>query len=573
MAMGALKLLLAATSCLGAADAVGLTYDASVGQFQQAEYGNPSAPKRKTWWAKRLSNVGTDSERFYIGGQPSARDLKMLYEEGFSTVYSLWNFSSERTLGMQTLPTTAEAVEIAADAGLLYGVWTNGSNWISTEAVDHIEAVLDAGLLLDGPIFLHCYIGRTACQAMQAYRARKGIIETQEGESVTAAAMRECGAHGFRLFQKSWAEAIAREAGEDFTAIEADLPLVPDAANYPDGADQVPADADGIWWNGDDTYGLSQYHWLKYLWKVTEGTKIFDAGQIEANHVQALVDANIGVVVNMRKSIAAQEETNLLNIGKDPAQDEQRQDAAYIASDEGQQFLVDTSRDSAWVDDVNGVHNFESLNAAEFGDTGGYNEQLEKAAVLAAGLEYLHLPIGSNYTAEALALYAVDMISMINTAVAQEKSILFHCRTGYRTGTFPTALRGVIESTAPADLQAEMSLIGYDFDQDGSGKTLLDAITTLKFCETPDAEGHYKGFVTMQDMDCSAGPPTADALAGVSEESASDSGGSGGASDEAPAENATAEASAASSQRTILLATAAVLVAAAVALVEGGPDE
>lgn len=103
-----------------------------------------------------------------------------------------------------------------------------------------------------------------------------------------------------------------------------------------------------------------------------------------------------------------------------------------------------------------------------------------------------------------------------------------------------------------------MSLIGYDFDQDGPGKALLDEITTLKFCETPEADGHYKGFVTMQDMDCSAGPPTADNFA----------------DNPTTAESTTADdVSAASSRRGILLATVAVLVAAVGVLVEDHPDE
>lgn len=216
-----------------------------------------------------------------------------------------------------------------------------------------------------------------------------------------------------------------------------------------------------------------------------------------------MVAANIGAVVNMRKSAAAQEETNLLNIGKDPKQNEGRQNATFIASAGGQQYIVDTTRGKVWVDSTNGDHNFESLNIEEFGDDGGYNEHLERQVIEAAGLDYLHLPIGSNYTADALAAYSAQMIAMINKAVTNEKSVLFHCRTGYRTGTFPTALRGVIEGITPATLQKEMSEIGYDFDQDGPGKTLLEETTELKWCPTPESEGHYKGSVVKKDADCS----------------------------------------------------------------------
>lgn len=510
--------LLVACSVPATAEAAGQTYsETNVAKFKQPDYGSPGSPKRKTWWTKRLTNTGEHSERFYIGGQPSLRDLKMLYEEGFSTVYSLWNFGEQRMMGDQPLPTTAEAAKVAEEAGLLYGVWTEGEkgDWMSKEAVDHIEEVVDKGLKLKGPIYLNCYIGRTACQAMQAYRARKGIIAAGKGESVTAAAMRECGAHGFRFDNKAFAEAIAREAGEDFAAIEAELPLVESAADYPDGADAAPEGADGIWWKGDQKYGLSQYHWLKYLAKINEATRIFDAGQIHKAHVKAIKEANIGVVVNMRKSNEAQEETNLLNIGKDPKQSEGRQDPAFISSEKGKAYITDASRPASWVNDANGEYNFESLSEEEFGDAGGYNEALERVYVKSAGLEYFHLPVGKNYSADALQSYSAPMIEAINVAVAQKKSILFHCRTGYRTGSFPTALRGVVEGIAPKDLQLEMSKIGYDFQNDGKGKTILEETAKLKFCEQPDAKGHIKGFVTGKDDKCDDGyvapPPSDDA--------------------------------------------------------------
>jgi len=522
--------LLVASSVAGTAEAAGKTYEFNllkrrldghgdsathegdhVGKFKQAEYGAPGAPKRKTWWTKRLTNVGENSDRFYIGGQPSARDLKMLYEEGFSTVYSLWEFKEERMMGDQKLPTTADAVKVAEEAGLLYGVWNNGADgaWMSKEAVDHIEEVIDKGLKLPGPVYLHCYIGRTACQAMQAYRARKKIIEAKGGESVTAAAMRECGAHGVRFDNKAFAEAIAREAGEDFAAIEKDLPAVESAADLPDGADKAPAGADGIWWKGDTKYGLTQYHWLKYLSKVTEETRIFDAGQILKSHIKAMEQANIGVIVNMRKSTAAPEETNLLNIGNGPKQAEGRQDPKFITSDEGKKHIISEERPTSWISDANGEYNFESLNEHEFGDANGYSEAIERKAIEAGGIKYFHLPIGKNYTADALMGYSKTMIDAINMAVDQKKSILFHCRTGYRTGSFPTALRGVIEGAEPSALQMEMSQIGYDFQKDGNGKKLLDATADLQFCKTPDAKGHIKGFVAKKDAKCEDGPAAA----------------------------------------------------------------
>ena len=59
-----------------------------IGGFDQ-ESAIGSSPRRKTWWTKRLI---ADNQRIHFGGQPTARDLKMLYEQGFSAVYSLWPF-------------------------------------------------------------------------------------------------------------------------------------------------------------------------------------------------------------------------------------------------------------------------------------------------------------------------------------------------------------------------------------------------------------------------------------------------------------------------------------------------
>ena len=45
---------------------------------------------------------------------------------------------------------------------------------------------------------------------------------------------------------------------------------------------------------------------------------------------------------------------------------------------------------------VGAAVNYEAVNPLEFGDTVGYNEQAERAAVEAAGLKYLLLPIVSD---------------------------------------------------------------------------------------------------------------------------------------------------------------------------------
>merc|ERR1719515_624456 len=76
----------------------------------------------------------------------------------------------------------------------------------------------------EGPIYLHCYIGRTSTAALQFWRARlakdvadggaanENAIVKQSGKSITQTAMIEAAYHGIDI--GSWEAIIAREAGE-----------------------------------------------------------------------------------------------------------------------------------------------------------------------------------------------------------------------------------------------------------------------------------------------------------------------------------------------------------------------
>ena len=68
--------------------------------------------------------------------------------------------------------------------------------------------------------------------------------------------------------------------------------------------------------------GLEKYHWLKPLGTLANGVHMYDAGQIHAEHLDAIRAAGIVSVVNMRKqgpidgdALTYVEETNLLNVG------------------------------------------------------------------------------------------------------------------------------------------------------------------------------------------------------------------------------------------------------------------
>jgi protein tyrosine phosphatase (PTP) superfamily phosphohydrolase (DUF442 family) len=502
-------------------------------------------------------------------------------------------------------------------------------DWTSTESIDAVEKFMDFALAnTDGPIYLHCYIGRTSTVALQAYRARKAAaaaagfpaIVPQAGKSITQTAIIEASYHGFDL--SGWEAVFAREAGETLSVALADAtPAVPaviegcDAVDadgevagttecvvVPEsgseetcdfeardctvtagtgtcsgtyraavcGAPEVPAVETAITGTAGATptvvhahSGLEKYHWLKPLGTLANGVHMYDAGQIHAEHLDAIRAAGIVSVVNMRKqgpidgdALTYVEETNLLNV-KSTAKTQQwatepreescleteensgvdcsvytpgtestctdivgcsytspitgvrgyRNDPAYYAGG-GSQHILAASRDDGWTALAN--ENFEVLNEHEFGvdATKGYDQTAEAAAFAATdkctvvpgtcsqeavaettcgapdegacdaatagsgsctyvpAIRYVNLPVGGSinpgYDAAGLVEYSDELIEAINYATAQGGAILFHCRTGYRTGAFPSALLAALGLQAGDEVAERMANMGYD---------------------------------------------------------------------------------------------------------------
>jgi len=57
-------------------------------------------------------------------------------------------------------------------------------------------------------------------------------------------------------------------------------------------------------------------------------------------------------------------------------------------------LVLDPTKNNAFVSPTS-KYNFETRYPGEFGDHIGYNENIERAAVLKAGLQYHHMPIGN----------------------------------------------------------------------------------------------------------------------------------------------------------------------------------
>ena len=467
-----------------------------------------SSPKRKTWWTKRLVK---DEHRLYFGGRPSVRDVKYLYEQGYDAVYYLLGGEGGGTLGDEAQATTAEEQATAAEAGLLFAAApvTTENAWNSAAVIDDLTAFIDFALAnTNGPIYIHCGSGFASSAALQMYRLRKDAALTARpmGSTIMTVqgAIDEVAVHGFDISGQSLA--LSREAG--VAAAEATAPT-------DHGNDQINA-----------------YHWMKYLGSFGD-VKMFDAGQIHSTHIEAAKAAGIKVVVNMRKDSTSQEETNLLNLGSaaktknaaiegPPAIPEVMRTDSAALFENYPQWVTESTRPTSWVGDVNGAFNFESTNALEFGDSVGYNSDTEKAAWEAAGVTYVHIPIGhggkDDYSAAKLLASSDVMIKAINDAQAAGGHVLWHCRTGYRTGAFPSALFAVINGDGADAVGDRMAKLGYDFT--GNLANLINAATTDLEC--PDCVVAATGAVTGTFQYTAAAQEEVDAAAAAAEAAAMD---------------------------------------------------
>ena len=502
-------------------------------------------PLPKTWWMKRVADTGVADtvadmhDRLYFGGTPSERDMKLLYEAGVDAVLSMTTTTTVGAMGVMPLPTTAEATATAAEAGMLYHTLTV-ADYTTTEGVDEIAAFMDFALANtgqassgNGPILVHDAAGFDAVGALQLYRARKGFITAADGSSVTAKAIAEAEHHGYKP-SAALIAAIAREAGETYNAATM-VPLMSDVAST------------------TATTAMTSYHWLKYLYNIGP-VGIFDAGQIQKFHVQALYDAGVRVVINMRQgqtvsgawAAAAQEPINLLNVGFGGSSKNigGTGASAWLAANPtvtgSPAGVIAAERPASWVcqypaildyttytdcvtnTGTNSTSNFEQMNSLEWGDAIGQNTQAEGVDIEAAGMTYMHLPVGAMmdppvpFNAATFLQYSDQFISAVNTARAAGGHVLFHCTIGYRTGAFPTGLKGVITETdsTPQLTQAEMNAMmhgwGYDADDEQTGhvfevgtNTMFPALSTLKFTGSVDwTTGTIDGSVALRDNDC-----------------------------------------------------------------------
>ena len=75
----------------------------------------------------------------------------------------------------------------------------------------------------------------------------------------------------------------------------------------------------------------------------------------------------------------------------------------------------------------------------------------------------------------------------ITTAQAAGGHVLWHCRTGYRTGAFPSALFSVINGDGADAVGARMAKLGYDYA--GNLKKLIDDAAATLECADCKCDG------------------------------------------------------------------------------------
>jgi protein tyrosine phosphatase (PTP) superfamily phosphohydrolase (DUF442 family) len=414
------------------------------------------------------------------------------------------------------------------------------ADWTSESAIDALEAFIDFALEnTNGPIYVHCGTGFASSAALQMLRLRRAA----KGESVemtVQGAIDEVAVHGFDISTNAdVVAALFREAGTTAAAVTAPtedgtteinlyhwmkyLGAFGEVKMFDAGqihaAHIAAAKAAGIKVvvnmrkavtsplpadNGKNSQ--EETNLLNLGTSAKTSTPAVLGGVSEAkcfdtwNGVETVAaDATACAAVDTSTATACEA---VLTAAADDAADAKactyaaavdipvvaRTDSANILQ-YYPQWVTESTRPTSWVD--NGIHNFEGENALEFGDAIGYNADLEKAAWEAAGITYVHIPIGhggsGDYSAAKLLESHVAMMGAITTAQAASGHVLWHCRTGYRTGAFPSALFSVIRGDGADAVGARMAKLGYDYA--GNLKNLIDDAAANLECADCKCDG------------------------------------------------------------------------------------
>jgi protein tyrosine phosphatase (PTP) superfamily phosphohydrolase (DUF442 family) len=293
-----------------------------------------NSPK-KLWWAKQVT------EDYFVAGRLSRRQLQYASEGGFKSVISLFTYKNNKgcCIGNEYLPSTTEMTAHAKEVGLQFRTVLDISNDSSSgDSAIRLEQSLKN---IPKPALVFSDRGYSATYALFMHLL-KNSTETKDFTLEKTVALSELLEMDFSM--KCTNQNLCTVAGEKLS--------------FP-------------------KLNTSPKHWLKYWPAIPVYKNWFVAGQILESHIPLIQKAGFKSVVNLRagtthKGKPSQETVNLLNI----------KDCNKIYVDEYAG------------NELNSSQQFVNLNPEEFGDTVGYNEEMERRAFRKEGFPYYHLPVG-----------------------------------------------------------------------------------------------------------------------------------------------------------------------------------
>ncbi|XP_060064661.1 uncharacterized protein LOC132545013 isoform X2 [Ylistrum balloti] len=386
-----------------------------VDTFQQRGAPGLRAPK-KLWWAKEIT------PDFHVAGRLSERQIKYAADGGFKSIVSLFQDDYPSNIGDEYLPTSAEAAEIAKQAGLDYRVILDSDNcdWASAEAVSKMATIVPT---LNKPILLHCNRAYTITFVTMLYIANTSRHDQKYIPQVNFEKVyKMAAAMGLDFIMDFTQETAAKITGE---AIPENLPE----------PNVVP----------DEWYDYWLAHPVYKNW--------FTAGQIRENQLETLKMAGFIHVVNMRMGVhdengnPSQEQVTLINVKDGTPTYGNKEIGPRQIPDTLKKLVINPLRNNSFVAENSAV-NFESRNPGEFGDEIGYNEDRERQVLEKAGFHYYHMPVlsGGKFSPELFGKYKDKLLEIGRTG----EPILVHCASAHRVA-YMTVLAAALQYNKDLD--------------------------------------------------------------------------------------------------------------------------
>ena len=397
-----------------------------------AEGSSNDFPHAKTWWAKRIT------DDFYTAGRITEREVKYAIEAGFKTIVTNFNFTTRGDYGGEPLPTTGEMAAIIdlAPEAKFGGVVIPDDIWARVSNIEHFNEMMATAAK---PVLLHCYVALSATFIVLGHLAMETRKDSNFRPKVSSKEFYAMAAsHGLDFSADNLRIIIANLTGEP---IEPN-PTVPEL-------------------HAKNTFG---YWHAKYIHK-----NIYIAGQILTSQTSAISGVGFKSIVNTRKGtltrqgsqeIPSQEETNLINVKSNTGvyADGGRQSTARLLA-----TRIVTTRPNGWIS-VNSTVNYDSRNPLEYGDNIGYNENLEKASVEAAGFNYLHVPIDGAWE------WADHRDSLM--AASQKGLVLFHSENSTRAAILGLLAAGWENNRNSTWALERAKEIGFSFSEQNENTTV-----------------------------------------------------------------------------------------------------